>query len=244
MAPNRRNILCLTVLLLVADMLSAQVTGRISRAENMRYWEVSAFSGPSVFMGDIKYYHLMPFREEWRFALGFSAGRRLSPLFGIKGMLLSGKLAGIQKSGNYRMESRFREMNISGLLYFDNLFGEKRTDRQVQIYLIAGVGLVFYNTDLFTRQPDRKVRNSGNRTEGILLIGLGMDFRINRQWSVSLESANRGMDSDYMDLWASGYPYDVYNVTTAGIKFRFGWSGQNNTYYPKAVIRRKLNRAF
>ncbi len=244
MTPNRRNIHLLFALLLTTGTVNAQVKGKINRAENLQYWEVSLFSGPSVFLGDIKYYPLIPAQGEWRFAYGLAAGRRISALFGLKGMLLSGKLAGKQKAGNYRMDSRYREMNLSGILYLDNLFGTKRTDRQVQPYLLAGVGLLFYNTDLFTQQPEEKVRNSGNRTEGILLLGLGIDVRINRQWSIHLESANRGMNSDYLDLWRSGYPYDVYNVTTAGIKFRFGFNTTHTGYYPKAVIRRKLNRGF
>ncbi len=243
MALNRRNILSLTVLLLIADMLSAQVTGRISRAENMQYWEVSAFWGPSLFMGDIKYYRYVPAKEEWRFAYGLSAGRRFSALFGARINLLAGRLAGIQKSGNYRMQSRYNEGNLAGLLYLDNLFGVKRTDRRIQPYLLAGIGLVFYNTDLFTRHPDQKVRNSSNRTETILLLGLGLDFRINRQWSVTAESANREMLSDNMDLRVSGYPYDVYNVTSIGLKYRFGFNSGYG-YYPQKVTNRHLHRAF
>ncbi len=92
----------------------------------------------------------------------------------------------------------------------------------MQPYLVAGIGLVFYNTNLYTLNPARQVKKSGNKTEGILILGLGIDFRMNNQWSVSIESANRGVNSDYMDLWPSGFPYDVYNITSVSIKYRFG----------------------
>jgi hypothetical protein len=244
MFQNKGKNFILIVILFVPVLLAAQDKGKFGKTENNRFWELSVFTGPSIFMGDIKYYRMVPARDEWRMAYGFSAGRRLSAVFGVKGMLTAGKLAGKQKSGNYRMESRYREMNLSGILYLDNLFGKKRTDRLIQPYLIAGLGLVFYNTDLFTQQPDAKIQNSGNKTEGILLLGLGIDFRINKQWVITAESANRGMQSDHMDLWVSGYPYDVYNITSIGIKFRFGFSSTRSGYYPQEVIHRKTNRGF
>lgn len=243
MVQNKKKNLIFFVFLFLPVVLSAQVINNFKQTENLQYWEISAFWGPSLFMGDIKYYRYVPAKEEWRFAYGLSAGRRFSALFGARGNLLSGQLAGKQKAGNYRMQSHYNEMSLSGLLYLDNLFGKKRTDRRIQPYLLAGVGLVFYNTELFTLKPDQKVRNSGNRTEGILFLGLGLDFRISRQWSVTAESANRGMLSDSMDLWVSGYPYDVYNVTSIGLKYRFGFNSGHN-YYPKTVTKRKLHRAF
>lgn len=232
------------ILFFLPVRLLAQVSGKIDKNENLQYWEVSAFSGPSVFMGDIKYYKFVPAKDEWRLAYGLTAGRRLSALFGVRGNLMAGKLAGKQKNGNYRIESNYNEMSLSGILYLDNLFGEKRTDRQVQPYLLAGIGLIFYHTRLFTQQPDHLVKDSGNKTESLLLIGLGIDFRINGQWSVFAESANRGLNTDYLDLYASGYPYDIYNVTVIGLKFRFGMAGSAKGYYPERVTKRKFNRAF
>jgi len=244
MPHTKRITLLFFVFLNLPCLLPAQVKGKVTHAEMLQYWEGAIIAGPSLFMGDIKYYRLAPEKDEWRFAYGLSAGRRLSALFGARGILLAGRLAGKQKSGNYRMENRYVEMNLSGLLYLDNLFGEKRTDRRVQPYLVAGIGMVFYNTDLFTQQPDNKIKNSGRKTESILLLGLGIDFRMNRQWSINVESANRGMHSDNMDLWVSGYPYDVYNVTSIGIKFRFGFHSGQTGYYPQKVTKRKLHRAF
>ncbi len=236
------------ILLLVLTSLtnlSAQVMGRMNQTEHLEYWEGTVKFGPSVFMGDIKYYRIVPAKSEWRFATGVSFGRRFSALLGLRGTALMGKLAGRQKTGDHRLESRYYEINMSGILYLDNLFGENRFDRFIQPYMVAGIGLVYYNSNLYTLAPGQLVKNSGNKTEGLLLLGLGIDFRLNSQWSVSAESANRGINSDHMDLWVSGYPYDVYNVTTVGVKYRFGFSSRNSPgYYPRKVINRKFHRAF
>lgn len=229
---------------LLTKTSEAQVQGKGKRPENSGpAFELTATTGPVVFMGDIKYFRYVPQAEEWRFAAGISAGYRFSALWGVRGNLLTGRMAGKQKKGNHRMENRFHEINLSGILYFDNLFGEKRFDRLFQPYLMAGTGLLFYQTDLFTVQPDQKQESSGKKTEGLLLLGLGIDFHINRQWSVAIESANRGVNTDYLDLRKSGYPYDVYNITLIAIRYRFGFS-VSNTYYPVRVIKRKTNRGF
>ncbi len=234
------------LLLLLAETSNAQIQGKARRREGSGpSFEVSVVTGPVTFLGDIKYFRYVPQADEWRFAAGFSAGYRLSALLGLRGSLLKGKMAGKQKTGNHRMENRFSEINLNGLFYLDNLFGEKRYDRFFQPYLIAGTGLLFYQTGLYTIQPQQKEKNGGKKTEGFLLLGMGIDFRINRQWSVSIESANRGVHSDYLDLWKSGYPYDVYNITLLAVKYRFGFSLHNERgYYPQQVIKRKTNRAF
>jgi len=236
------------VLLLILTSLtdlSAQVMGRVNQTEHLQYWEGAVGVGPSVFMGDIKYYRIVPAKSEWRFATSVSFSRRFSALFGLRGTALMGKLAGRQKSGGHRLESRYYEINMSGILYLDNLFSENRFDRLIQPYLVAGVGLVYYNTDLYTQAPNQVVKNSGNKTIGLLLLGLGIDFRLNSQWSVFAESANRGVNTDRMDLWVSGFPYDVYNVTSVGVKYRFGFSSEDSPgYYPEKVIKRRFSRAF
>ncbi len=241
---SKLKIFCILIFIAISLVSNAQVKGKVNKTEQMSYWEGAIHIGTSIFMGDIKYYRIAPAKGEWRFTYGISFGRRLSALIGIRGTLLVGKLSGRQKTGNHSMESHFDEINLSGMLYLDNLFGEHRFDRFVQPYLIAGTGLVYYNTNLYTQNPDELVKNSGNQVEGLLLLGLGIDFRINRQWSVSLESANRGMLSDYMDLWKSGFPYDVYNITSAGIKYRFGYSSNSRGSYPQITTRRKVHRAF
>jgi hypothetical protein len=230
--------------LMVPFLLSAQVSKKVKRPQRLQYWEAGLHEGPVVFLGDIKYYHFVPQQKEWRFATGISVERRLSAILGVRGSAWDGKMAGLQKKGNYKMQSGFYEVNLSSLVYFDNLFAYHRFDRRIQPYLVAGIGMLFYNTDLFTKNPDQLVRNSGNKTEGLLMVGLGIDFKINKQWFVSVESASRGIHSDYVDLKASGYPYDVYNITSVSIKYRFGIVDRSEIYYPSRVIKRKINRGF
>ncbi len=76
--------------------------------------------------------------------------------------------------------------------------------------------------------------------EGIAIVGLGMDFRIDDKWSITLESANRIMNADAMDGRISGFKYDIYNYTSAGIAFKFGKSNKVKILKGIVTLRKKI----
>jgi hypothetical protein len=48
-----------------------------------------------------------------------------------------------------------------------------------------------------------------------------------------------------MDLWASGFSYDVYNVAMISVKYRFGFrSGRRSAYYPNNGNQKKISKGF
>lgn len=58
--------------------------------------------------------------------------------------------------------------------------------------------------------------------EGVALGGLGVSYKLNENWFVRLESANRWMKSDQLDSFESlnTSPYDFYNLTTIGLSYK------------------------
>lgn len=215
----------------------------ITKAQDKSYWEVNLNGGTSLFFGDIKQYQWIPVTQnenEWRFGAGLQFGRQLSYVFGIRGQALYGQLAGTKREWKRYFQSDYIETNINFTVNFNNIFGKKRSDRFFNLYSITGIGLTQYNTTVYefgTNQIVAQVGNGhgkgiGGRTlEGILTVGLGANIRINDHLQVTLESANRGMNSDAYDHWEKGFPFDVYNYTSLGVSWRFGVGGSKPPPY-------------
>ncbi len=235
---------CLTLLLLLPSVLKAQ---------DKSYWEVNLNGGSSLFFGDIKQYQWAPvsnYENEWRFGAGLQFGRQLSYVFGVRGQALYGQLAGTRREWKRYFQSDYIETNVNFTINFNNIFGQKRSDRFFNLYMITGIGLTQYNTTVYELGTNKMLAQVGNgygkgiggRTlEGILTVGMGAVFRVNDNLHVTLESANRGMNSDAYDHWEKGFPFDVYNYTSLGISWRFGVgktkappyhnSGEETPYY-------------
>jgi len=193
----------------------------VSLSQNKSYWELNGNFGASLFYGDIKQYQWVPAKEEWRFGGGVQFGRQFSYVFGLRGQFLYGKLKGVKKEWDTYFTSDYYETNLNVTMNLNNLFGKnKRSDRFFNVYLLAGIGLTQYNSTIYELSTDKIIARVGHgygsgikgRTlEGILTGGLGVDFRINDNFRINLETANRAMNSDFMDHWVNGFKYDIYN---------------------------------
>jgi len=190
--------------------------------------------GTSLFFGDIKQYTIWPVssnENEWQFAGGLQLVKQLSPVFGVRGQAIYGKLSGTRRSWNMYFESNYFEFNLNTTISIRNIVSKYKSNQFWDTYLIAGIGITNYNTeliDLTTKQVMKKVgygngKSFGGRTlQGILTGGLGFDFRLSDKWNINLESTNRIMNSDDLDGWVSDFKYDVYNYTSIGISYKFG----------------------
>ena len=208
-----------------------------SNAQNKSYWELNYNLGTSLFFGDIKQNQWLPVSGtygEWRIGTGFQFGRQISYVFGVRGQFLYGQIAGSRKEWNRYFQSDYFETNLNFTLNFNNLFGVKRSDRLFNIYMIGGIGITQYNTTVYEMGTNKILARvgkwgtngdgsgiGGRTLEGIFTTGLGVDFRINDNLHLNLESVHRGMNSDAYDAWMKGFPYDIYNYTSFGISWRF-----------------------
>ena len=211
------------------------ITSFLSFGQNRSYWELNGNAGTSLFFGDIKQYRWVPAgvpMSEWRMGEGLQFGRQFSYVFGLRGQFLFGKLAGVKSDWDRYFYSDYFETNLNVTMNLNNLFGKnKRSDRFFNIYLYGGIGLTQYNTTVYELSTDKVLHKvgyghgsgfNGRTLEGILVGGIGADFRINDNFRITLETANRAMNSDYMDHWDKGFKYDIYNYTSIGISWRFG----------------------
>ncbi len=232
-----------TVFLFTLINISGSQTVMAQQSESSA-WKINVNGGPSLFFGDIKQYRIWPvtnYENEWRLAGGLTLSKQLSPVFDLRGQSIYGQLSGTRRAWDRFFETNYFEFNLNTAVNINNLFGTPRNDRFVNFYLTAGIGLMNYNTTLYTLSTKKVVGGEGNgngksfggRTlEGILMGGFGLDFRLNDNWSVNLETANRIMNSDKLDAYVNQFPYDVYNYTSVGITYRFGTSRSSRGVSP------------
>jgi hypothetical protein len=204
-------------------------------SQSRSYWEFNFNGGTSIFLGDIKQNTILPSGQppsEWRFGGGVQFGRQFSYVFGLRGQFIYSKLAGTRIQWDKNFEADYYETNLNTTINFNNLFGRnKRSDKFFNIYLIGGIGLIQYNTTVYEISSGKVIHRvghgygsgiKGTTLEGIITLGFGADFRINDNFRITLESANKGMNSDFMDHYESGFKYDIYNYTSIGLSWRFG----------------------
>ena len=198
------------------------------------YWETGLNVGSSIFFGDAKQNPIMPVstnNNEWRIGGSVMFGRQFSYVFGLRGQALYGQIAGTKRASDYFFEGDYIEFNANTTIDLNNLFGKNRTDRFASAYLLVGLGVTNYNSTVYQLSTSLQKKQigfgngsgiGGRTLEGILTGGVGVNFRINKNFIINLESANRLMNSDNMDGWINGFKYDIYNYTSVGLTYRFG----------------------
>ncbi|NOU45872.1 MAG: hypothetical protein HOO86_02280 [Bacteroidales bacterium] len=196
-------------------------------------WRITLGGGTSLFFGDIKQYTFYPVfknKSEWRFGASLLIEKQLSPVFSLRGQALLNHLVGTRRSWDRNFIAENIEFNLNTAIDINNLLGRDRKDRFFTTSLIFGVGLANFNSTLYALGSGNVLATNGfgngsglgGRTlEGILMAGASFDFRLDDNWSLRLESANRIMNSDYLDLYSSHFKYDVYNYTSVGISYTF-----------------------
>jgi hypothetical protein len=218
--------------ILSIDVFAQQTTG-VGQNFNGR-WRLSAGGGPSLFFGDITMDRWIPDNSEWRFGGNVILERSLSPVFSLRGQAMYSYLAGRRVEWfNAHFETEIIEFNLNSAINISNLIGGYNPDRLINFNVIGGIGLTNYNTTLYditteavidTRGFGKGSGIGGLTLEGIVMGGLGMDFRLSDHVSLRLETANRIMNSDLLDIQESGFKYDVYNHSSLGISYTFGSS--------------------
>lgn len=197
-------------------------------------WRVSLGGGTALFFGDIKQYDFYPVfnnKSEWRFNVNLIIEKQLSPAFSLRGQGVYAHYAGTKREWDRNFVAKNLEFNLNTAIDLNNLFGRDRKDRFFTTSVILGVGLINFNTSLYELSSGNLVAQggfgngsgiNGQTLEGIVIGGLSFDFRLDENWSLRLETANRIVNSDLFDLTASGgFEYDVYNNTSIGISYTF-----------------------
>jgi len=223
------------LLTLLSISMSAQNVTRYNTF--IPHFQVGLNVGSSVFFGDIKQNQFWPVTSndisEWKYGGGLNLNYQFTPSIGIRLNGMYGQLTGLRTDKDLYFNSNYWETNINATFNFNNIFGKPRVNRLFNFYGILGAGVTQYTTILRTMSENVTIRTvgvemgsgiKGRALQGIMLYGLGCDFRVNDRFNIQLESTNRVMDSDVLDGFQMSYPLDTYNYTSLGFTYKFGYN--------------------
>ena len=225
-----------------------------SGSSTYQKWALRLQRGTSIFFGDIKENLILPSntgKSEWRTGASFTAEYRPRPVVGLRGQALCTELAGTKTVSDRYFTSDVMEASLAISIYPANLFSGAK-QHFVDVYLIAGIGFTNFNSNLYQLSSDLKVGSSGNgngtgiggRTfEPIVTAGLGIDFNLNKNWALVLETTNKAISNDKMDLTVSHSAYDIYNFTSIGLAYKFGSGAASKSRMKNAIEKQIMKQA-
>jgi tetratricopeptide (TPR) repeat protein len=233
------------LLLVFPLMMFGQNANRAEGAEKLTYqWYINLNGGISQSFCDIQSgnFHLDQLQGD-AIAPSFGArlGKHISPVFGVYGQFMTGKLQGFNEDKDLEFETDLSyDMMLGGTMSLSNLiFGYK--PRLLNLYLTGGIGLVNFTPetrrrstgermwDIYNAQGGEDLANGkteiNQTTETSIPVGGGIDFRLNDRWDLNIETTLRLFDSDKLDGYIAGEKGDAYYYTSLGVGYSFGKKG-------------------
>ena len=198
------------------------------------YWYLNLNVGRNLLYGDFKSTPVGfdKIGKQTGFIGGLFAGRQLTPVFGLRGVINGGTFKSrIDENPNYHFKSKTHYFGyyIEPTLDFTNLINYN-PDRRFFLYGFAGLGFANMYSDLFnyTTATQTTVFKTGNGPEkwttvAMLPYGLGAKYKFDDNWGVNLEAASfyalNKTDGDKLDGKVQGAHRDWLANFTIGINY-------------------------
>jgi hypothetical protein len=206
----------------------------VNRNDNyINGWTISLGTGLATSFSDVKQNIIFPVikpKNEWRMGANFMLTKDISQIWNLRGQALFTEVAGVRKQNNIYFEAELVEINVCIAADVTKIIRPYRSDDNWYFSIFIGTGLTYYNAKLFDLSNNEVIaeRGFGNGSglwgriiEGIMIGGIEVDYKINENWGIRMQSANRWMDSDSFDNRIGGFPYDFYNFTSIGVTYKF-----------------------
>lgn len=239
------------VILLLYTGLEAQNTIADGQDEVSQHpWSVSFSGGTSVFFGDVKQNPILPTlinKSELRYVTALGLERRLSNNFSLRAELAYSHVVGTHRAWNRHFQSFVYEGNLALMFYPVNAIWGYNPNRIANLYLLAGTGMVNYNSTLYALDFGQVIRQNGygngsginGMTIGVVAVGgLGIDFPLSDRFDFKLEISQHMLFNDELDLVASGFKYDMYNQISVGFKYHFGRKKSADSDMPDSIFQK------
>jgi hypothetical protein len=153
----------------IFTVLLLPIISNIHAQVNERNWSVGVHSGMLVFFGDVKTNDFLPATSkfnELRAGGGFHATYQLNPVLGLRGSLLSGKLAGAKPENDEYFEASFLDYTIQLMLNINTLVFYNDDNPPVDVYAILGYGLVEFRSIRRKLSDNNFIRSFGYNQDG------------------------------------------------------------------------------
>ena len=164
---KRLNISNILIVITLSVILFSETVFSQTNTNNntfQKYYSVNLNGGTTLFWGDLRqydYYPVMNNKNEWRVGYGMIINWQISPVFGLRGQLLNGKLSGANRELDKYFTADILTGNINTSIDFSNLFFKYNPNRFFSVYGILGVGLSNWRTEMKDLQNDNIIASNG-----------------------------------------------------------------------------------
>ncbi len=227
----KKTLLLISVCFLLGIFVP-ETNAQYVRSDFNKYFYIGASGGPNLFIGDVKQYRLYPVtnnKNEWSFGFAGTLGYQISPVFGLRGQALYGKLSGTKRDDNLHFNAEVLEGNLCMTFNFNEMFNNN-PDRFLNVHGFAGLGVANYKTRLENLNNGSIIHERGyedgggfvgTKYIGTLPAGLIFDFKLARTLKLNMEFSLHAVNTDYLDNKKHNFAYDMYSYNAIGLTFQF-----------------------
>ena len=240
---NKRSILLGCIFLIICNVLYAQ-KDELNTVATKKEWSINLNAGSTQYWGYINSMNIgSSLKHNPTGAYGFVLSREISPLFGIRGQFLMGKMKGrkdVYSDGtpaNLQYFSDFVEINITTKISFTDLIKGYQPNRILNIYGLAGIGLSNSQGNTTNNITWNAVKTWGNKKgrgingyeiEPLGTVGVGLSVKLTKELNITFENAMKFVHTNKLFERNGSIHYDLYGYSSIGLTYNFS--------FKKAVI--------
>jgi hypothetical protein len=217
------------------------------------HWYIGLNLGTSKFYGDISgktsgFSNTNPFSGDFYNDRGFMYGlmltKRFNGIFWTRLNLLTTTLGSENENLHLYFKSDLVEFSLSGIVSFSEMFGGHDPDRMLNVYAFAGAGMVSYRAWKRQLETDSLIETEGTgrrkAANMVFPFGVGVDYRITPQFTISGEISLRHLQTDRVDAHGGDRGMNEgYGYINLGLHYQFdmpeGLFRRNTRYNGKST---------
>lgn len=219
-----------TIVFLLCLMMPLAFYGQTKTAKTTstfdRYLYVNGNVGITQYFGDLNSYNV--YNANAKLGYGFILGYQFSPVLGVRGQFMNGKLLSKRKDHDLELESSIADGSLDLTLSLSNLIGGYK-ERTLSFYGFGGAGMASFSSRLIKLSDGTFIRANGKGNssssavnEFVLPLGIGANFALAKKLDLNLEYRQCVLFSDdKLDLFKARAPRDYYGYASLGLTYKF-----------------------
>ncbi|MBN2175791.1 MAG: hypothetical protein JW731_16800 [Bacteroidales bacterium] len=208
-------------------------------------WSLGVNAGQTAFFGDVSLYDdelSEKLSKEGAWAYGVSLNRQITPVIGLSGQLLVGKLEGSNSRSKFVADIMDYSVNLT--LNFVNLLLPDN-DAHFFLYGKLGMGQFQFESRLMYDDPDKQdLLVQPESPEFLYLIGGGASYIINHAFDVNFDGTARMVNNDRLDGTSNKKDKDYYSYISLGFTYKINNRPRDTRYYKKLGMKSPLIRRY
>lgn len=214
-------------------------------------WGIGGASGLNYFFGDVndnkgRIWNNTPFNKYYytdkKIMGNFFVSKKINRYLELKTSITFGKLSGTNEGLNLTFESNVTSYMVEGYFYFIDYLFEKSESNKIKYYVIGGAGLSYFNSicrENTTKKVisvvgyDSQLNKTEKTTETTINIGLGVNYNIDKKWSLFFNTSLYYLNTDKLDaIKSTKSSLEGYGLMSFGVSYNFDFKirSSNSTW--------------